>query len=400
MMLGSYVTKGRKQRYIFDWGINMSKKVIVAGHICIDITPVFQGKSVTNVSDILKPGKLIQMGKAEVSTGGAVANTGLGMKILGADVTLMGKIGNDEFGNLILEILDKYDATDGMICDAFSDTSYSVVLAMPGVDRIFLHNPGANHTFCAADVSKEQLKEAALFHFGYPPLMKNMYENNGNELVLLLQKAKEAGCATSLDMAAVDPESDAGRTDWNLILKRVLPYVDFFVPSVEELCYMLDRTRLQDWQGRAEGRDLTELLDIENDVVPLAEKCMEYGTKVLVIKCGAKGMYYKTADEKQLSEIGKRVGMNRAQWADRQGFEASYIPERVLSGTGAGDTSIAAFLTAMLEGESLESCMQLAAATGACCVASYDALSGLKPLDELRTKIASGWKKYGEGETL
>lgn len=400
MMLGSYVTKGRKQRYIFDWGINMSKKVIVAGHICIDITPVFQGKSVTNVSDILKPGKLIQMGKAEVSTGGAVANTGLGMKILGADVTLMGKIGNDEFGNLILEILDKYDATDGMICDAFSDTSYSVVLAMPGVDRIFLHNPGANHTFCAADVSKEQLKEAALFHFGYPPLMKNMYENNGNELVLLLQKAKEAGCATSLDMAAVDPESDAGRTDWNLILKRVLPYVDFFVPSVEELCYMLDRTRLQDWQGRAEGRDLTELLDIENDVVPLAEKCMEYGTKVLVIKCGAKGMYYKTADEKQLSEIGKRVGMNRAQWADRQGFEASYIPERVLSGTGAGDTSIAAFLTAMLEGESLESCMQLAAATGACCVASYDALSGLKSLDELRTKIASGWKKYGEGETL
>ena len=378
----------------------MSKKVIVAGHICIDITPVFQGKSVTNVSDILKPGKLIQMGKAEVSTGGAVANTGLGMKILGADVTLMGKIGNDEFGNLILEILDKYDAADGMICDALSDTSYSVVLAMPGVDRIFLHNPGANHTFCAADVSKEQLKEAALFHFGYPPLMKNMYENNGNELVLLLQKAKEAGCATSLDMAAVDPESDAGRTDWNLILKRVLPYVDFFVPSVEELCYMLDRTRLQDWQGRAEGRDLTELLDIENDVVPLAEKCMEYGTKVLVIKCGAKGMYYKTADEKQLSEIGKRVGMNRAQWADRQGFEASYIPERVLSGTGAGDTSIAAFLTAMLEGESLESCMQLAAATGACCVASYDALSGLKPLDELRTKIASGWKKYGEGEKL
>lgn len=378
----------------------MSKKVIVAGHICIDITPVFQGKSVTNVSDILKPGKLIQMGKAEVSTGGAVANTGLGMKILGADVTLMGKIGNDEFGNLILEILDKYDAADGMICDALSDTSYSVVLAMPGVDRIFLHNPGANHTFCAADVSKEQLKEAALFHFGYPPLMKNMYENNGNELVLLLQKAKEAGCATSLDMAAVDPESDAGRTDWNLILKRVLPYVDFFVPSVEELCYMLDRTRLQDWQGRAEGRDLTELLDIENDVVPLAEKCMEYGTKVLVIKCGAKGMYYKTADEKQLSEIGKRVGMNRAQWADRQGFEASYIPERVLSGTGAGDTSIAAFLTAMLEGESLESCMQLAAATGACCVASYDALSGLKPLDELRTKIASGWKKYGKGEKL
>lgn len=376
----------------------MSKKVIVAGHICIDITPVFQSKAFANVSDILKPGKLIQMGKAEVSTGGAVANTGLGMKILGADVTLMGKIGNDEFGNLILGILDKYDAADGMIRDSLSDTSYSVVLAMPGVDRIFLHNPGANHTFCAADVSKEQLKEAALLHFGYPPLMKNMYENNGNELVLLFQKAKDAGCATSLDMAAIDPESDAGCADWELISKRVLPYADFFVPSVEELCYMLDRTRLGEWQRRAGGRDLTELLDIETDVVPLAEKCMQYGAKVLVIKCGAKGMYYKTADEKQLSKISKRAGLDIAQWADRQGFETSYIPERVLSGTGAGDTSIAAFLTAMLVGETLENCMQLAAATGACCVASYDALSGLKPLDELRTKIASGWEKYSEGE--
>lgn len=378
----------------------MSKKVIVAGHICIDITPVFQSKAVENVSDILKPGKLIQMGKAEVSTGGAVANTGLGMKILGADVTLMGKIGDDEFGNLILGILDKYDAADGMIRDACADTSYSVVLAIPGVDRIFLHNPGANHTFCAADVSEEQLKEVALFHFGYPPLMKNMYEDNGKELMALFQKAKDAGCATSLDMAAIDPESDAGCADWELILKRVLPYVDFFVPSVEELCYMLDRTRLEEWQKRAGSRDLTELLDVETDVMPLAEKCMQYGAKVLVIKCGAKGMYFKTTDEKQLGKISKRAGLNIAQWADRQGFEDSYIPERVLSGTGAGDTSIAAFLTAMLEGESLENCMQLAAATGACCVASYDALSGLKPLDELRAKIASGWKKYGEGEKL
>ena len=68
----------------------------------------------------------------------------------------------------------------------------------------------------------------------------------------------------------------------------------------------------------------------------------------------------------------------------------------MLSGTGAGDTSIAAFLTSMLEGDSMEECMHLAAAAGASCVAAYDALSGLKPLDELRKKIASGWKKANE----
>lgn len=34
----------------------------------------------SNIGDVLKPGKLIEMGKAKVSTGGAAANTGLGMK--------------------------------------------------------------------------------------------------------------------------------------------------------------------------------------------------------------------------------------------------------------------------------------------------------------------------------
>lgn len=76
-----------------------------------------------------------------------------------------------------------------------------------------------------------------------------------------------------------------------------------------------------------------------------------------------------------------------------EGFEESYEPEAVLSGTGAGDTSIAAFLTAVLEGESLEMALKLAAAEGACCVAAYDALSGLKSLEEVRRKIGEGWKK-------
>ena len=59
------------------------KKVIVAGHICLDITPVFSEGRAGGADSLLSPGKLIQMGKADVHTGGAVANTGLAMKILG-----------------------------------------------------------------------------------------------------------------------------------------------------------------------------------------------------------------------------------------------------------------------------------------------------------------------------
>ena len=70
----------------------MGKKVIAAGHICLDITPVFSKAGKKTMSSILQPGKLMQMKGVDVHTGGSVANTGLAMKILGADVTLMGNI--------------------------------------------------------------------------------------------------------------------------------------------------------------------------------------------------------------------------------------------------------------------------------------------------------------------
>lgn len=400
----------------------MSKKVIAAGHICIDITPVFPNRKVTNISDVLKPGKLIEMGKAEVSTGGSVANTGLAMKVLGADVSLMGKLGNDEFGDMICGILDKYDAAAGMIRSDDVSTSYSVVIAVPGIDRVFLHNPGANNHFHADDISEEALSDIALFHFGYPTLMKSMYENDGAELIALFRKVKLQGCATSLDLSAVDADSEAGRADWKKILSEVMPYVDFFVPSIEELCFMLERERFNEWQQRANGGDITEILDVENDIEPLAKNCMNLGAKVLLLKCGKAGMYFCSADADVLegkndsgnvcssvdelndsgdsdskltsNGIGKRVDLDIDSWANKSIFEKSYIPDKVLSGTGAGDTSIAAFLTAMLNGESPEMALHLAAAIGASCVETYDALSGLKSFDELKAKIEAGWKKY------
>lgn len=152
----------------------MKKKVIAAGHICLDITPVFPEMKAESLDQVLSPGKLLQMDRADVHTGGAVANTGLAMKKLGADVRLAGKIGKDAFGELILNILKKYDAQEGMTVSEGESTSYSVILAVPGIDRIFLHNPGANDSFCADDISDELLKDAALFHFGYPPLMRSM----------------------------------------------------------------------------------------------------------------------------------------------------------------------------------------------------------------------------------
>ncbi len=367
----------------------MKKKIISAGHICLDITPVFPtGRSYAGIAELLEPGKLIHMEEADVHTGGSVANTGLALKILGADVKLMGKIGNDALGIIVQQIAAQYGG-GGLLVDEDASTSYTVVLAVPGVDRIFLHNPGANDTFTNQDIPEEELGETVLFHFGYPPLMRSMYADDGKELLSIFKRMKEHGIATSLDLAAIDPDSGAGKADWLKILERVLPYTDFFVPSFEELCFILDRERYDEL--RKNGGDMTESLDLEWDARPLADRLLKMGCRVVLIKCGTSGMLYQTADSSSISQTGARLKLDPALWADRRGIQPCFAADQVLSGTGVGDTSIAAFLAAVLNGEDPAMCTALAAAEGACSVTTYDALSGLRPLDELKERIRTGW---------
>jgi len=368
----------------------MNRKIIAAGHICIDITPMFsRNLHCRQLSDVLIPGKLINMAGADIHTGGSVANTGLALKILGADVQLLGKVGNDAFGGMIREILTGYGA-GGLVVDDESSTSYSVVLAVPGIDRVFLHDPGANDTFVSSDIPEEALEDAVLFHFGYPPLMKRIYENEGAELSAIFRRMKRKGIATSLDLAAVDPNSPAGKADWQRILANVLPYTDFFVPSFEELCFMLDRERYD--ALAAQGDDMAGNLSMEEDVKPLAEKCLALGCRAVLIKCGISGMYYRTADRETMHQVGCRLELDAEKWAGKEGVQPCFRADQVLSGTGAGDTSIAAFLMAAVNGKTPEVCAALAAAEGACAVTAYDALSGLRTLDVLEARIASGWE--------
>lgn len=366
------------------------KKIVVCGHVCVDITPQFlPNQRASQIGDLLRPGKLLNVGSATISVGGAVANTGLALQKFGSEVILMGKIADDSFGNIIEQTFREYGAEKNLIHADGESTSYSMVIAPPGIDRMFLHHRGTNDTFCYEDLDFELISQAGHFHFGYPSAMRRMYINEGEELLRIFRKVKELGLTTSLDLSAVEDGSEASRTDWAKLLERVIPYVDFFVPSIEELGYMMDRARYEDWNRRAEGRDITLILDIENDVKPLADRLIGWGAKCVLIKCGVAGMYLRTADATKMAEIDSQF----ASWGDLDMFEESYVPDQVLSGTGAGDTSIAAFLKAAIDGYAPKRCLQLAAGTGASCVTAYDTLSGLKSFEELTRRMEQGWAK-------
>lgn len=365
------------------------KKIVVAGHVSLDITPEFHNQPVTQVSELFRPGKLIEVGAATLHTGGAVCNTGLALHKLGADVVLLAKIGADEFGALVKKEIAESGCREKIKVVQGEATSYTLVLSPKGLDRIFLHNSGCNHTLTYEDIDFDEVANADHFHFGYPPLLHEFYKNDGENLVKLYKKVKELGVTTSLDMVMVDKDSEAGKCDWKKILTNVLPYVDFFVPSIEELAYFIDPPRFAEWMEKNGDKDITTELSLSKDIKPLAEQVMQMGANVVLLKCGTAGMYLKTASDKVMKSAYPKLN----GWSNIDHFENSYKPDRLCCATGAGDTSIAAFLKAMLDGCTPHESLQYAAATGACCVSTWDSISGLKPFEELREKIEKGWEK-------
>lgn len=367
-------------------------QAVVAGHFCFDVIPAFKKELIKDkMSDIFIPGKLINMDTVSVSTGGPVSNTGIAMQILGINVELMGKIGDDYFGDGVLKCLAARGLEKSMTIAEGEATSYSVVIVPPGFDRIFLHHTGANDTFCANDIDYDKVKSAQLFHFGYPPLMKKMYENNGKELIEIFRRAKETGATTSLDMSLPDASSESGKADWDNILKNLLPYVDIYLPSVEETMFMIDRNGFDDLQKKSDGGDLLLALDL-NKLQELGDKLLSYGAKIVVIKCGVKGYYIRTSDAKILSDMGKIKPADIENWADRELIEESFKVEKVAAATGSGDSSIAGFLAAFFNGKSIEDTIRIACCVGAQNVQVFDALSNIHSFEETVAMI-DGWDK-------
>ena len=367
---------------------NIQPEVIVAGHLCLDLLPTFDTDHQTSFADMFVPGKLNNVGESVLSSGGTVSNTGLALRQLGFKTGLMAKIGDDLFGRGLLGILEEFKSGLQLIIDPESSTSYSYVIAPPGVDRIFLHHTGANDTFCSSDLDYESISGARLFHFGYPPLMRKMYEQDGSDLAAIFRQVKAKGVTTSLDMALPDPDSPAGKANWLKIMENALPYVDIFLPSLEELMYMLEREeylRLCEL-GRKVGKGFIEMFDMSS-LPGLADRVMELGCAAVVIKLGYKGLYLKTADAARLADCGRSSFFDPAQWADQSLFAPSFLVTKIASTTGAGDASIAGFLSGVLSGQPAYIALQLGCAAAAQKIQIRKSFGGIEPLPDLLSRL-------------
>ena len=373
--------------------MSRSPSAVVAGHICLDIIPGLEGLPPGQFEALFQPGHLILIGPATFSTGGPVSNTGLALHKLGIPTRLMGKIGDDLFGRAIQNIVASYDPAlaNGMIVDPTSSTSYTLIVSPPGVDRLFLHNIGANDTFCAADVDYEKVAQADLLHFGYPPVMKRMYENDGAEMVRLFQRAKAAGVITSLDMTFPDPTSPGGKANWRLILSATLPYVDVFLPSIEELLFVLHRPEYERLEKAGGGSILGQVTP--EILAEASAELLRMGVKIVVLKLGDRGLYLRTARAELLEGLGHAGLVDSQAWGNLELWAPCFQVE-VVGTTGSGDATIAGFLSGLLRGLDPYQTMTAAVAVGACNVEAADALSGLCTWEDTLRRVEAGWPRH------
>ena len=362
--------------------------VMAAGHLCLDVIPRFPDTGVTQIGDIMRPGKLVNIEEAVVSTGGPVSNTGLNMKTLGNKVCFCARTGDDVFGRITIDMLRRNGNADGIHVVKGAASSYTLAIAPPNIDRIFLHCPGTNNEFGPEDVDPDLVAQCRHFHFGYPPLMRRMYGNVGEGLQRVFQIAKEAGATTSCDMTLPDPASPSGKVDWLAVLEKVLPHVDLFLPSVEEAFYMIDPAG---FLRMKKDHDDAELIDFisPQQYGEIADRLLSLGSKVVSLKSGHRGFYLKTAPRGAFEGLGAARPGDPDNWSDRELWAPAFEVPEFGSATGSGDSAIAGLLSAYLRGLGIEQSLKYATCCGLQNVQVLDAVSGIRPWDETTAMLAA-----------
>jgi sugar/nucleoside kinase (ribokinase family) len=221
--------------------------------------------------------------------------------------------------------------------------------------------------------------------------MERFYQGDGAELVEMYQRAKATGVTTSLDMALPGADSPAGRANWPFILRRTLPYVDVFLPSFEELLFML---RPEEY-ARLNAETGGELLSgVSRSLLrSLSDELLGLGARIVGIKLGHLGFYLRAGSAASLAEMGRARPADIDSWADCETITPCF-KVNVVGTVGSGDCTIAGFLSALLRDLPAAEAARMAVAVGACNVEAADALSGVQTWEETVTRVQSGWEQH------
>ncbi len=358
-----------------------SASVVVAGHVCLDVVPSLPPDAATRA---WRPGSLDLIGPAVFGVGGCVGNTGIALHRLGAQTTLVARIGDDAAADVLVRLIREEvpESRAHLSRIAGAAGSYSIVLNRPGHDRAIAHYPGVNDTFVADDVPASVLSSSTLLHVGYPPLMAAMVADGGRELAGLMSRARGHGLATSLDLANVTFGPGAQRVRWPALLRRILPDVDVFLPSLDEATHMLGRRVHLDPRGAP---------DLES-VAVIARELLDLGVAIAGLKLGEHGLYVRTAGGPRIASVPTKLPPLAAGWSERE-LHSTVFETRVAGTVGAGDSTIAGFLYSLLAGWSTEDAVTAACAAGGISTEAADGTGAVPGWPAIAGRLRGGWRR-------
>ena len=282
-----------------------------------------------------KKGLLEQVDSIELFSGGNAMTASINIKKIGLESAIIGKIGNDSFGDSLANCLVKAGVeTKGLSRDNNAQTSTSVLFSDKDGERTFFHCVGANGTFSYDDINWDVVNEAKIV-FVTGTYLLNTFD--GKQTVEFLKKCKEMGKITALDVCW------DSKNRWGEILNDAMPYIDYFMPSIDE----------------------AKMIAKEEEPEKIADVFFERGVKKVIIKLGKIGCYIR--ESKDLEGI----------------ILPSYKSIKAVDTTGAGDSFCSGFLSALAKGKSFRECAEFANAVGAHCVMEKGATTGIKSYDEI-----------------
>jgi sugar/nucleoside kinase (ribokinase family) len=276
-------------------------------------------------------GSLVFVDEIVVHGGGCALNTASALVTLGLQAAVVGRIGEDPFGDFLLRLLDERRVNrDGVRRDGSVPTSATVVLVDSAGERTFLHVPGANGAVGPEELDPDVLFGGRVLHLAGALVMERL---DGEPFAHIAAEARRRGIFTSLD-TVWDP---TGR--WSR-LEPCLPHLDLAMPSL------------------AEGRALSG----EQEPSRVAAWLHERGVREVALTMGAQGCY-----------------------ASGDGFEGHIEAPavRVVDGTGAGDAFAAGVLCGRLAGWPLERSARVGCAAGALATTAVGATEGVGTLADV-----------------
>ena len=306
--------------------------VLVVGELNVDLI-------LDEIDKFPEMGKEVLAQRMTLTLGSSSAIFASNIASLGARVAFIGKIGNDKFGEVVLESLQQNKVDTSMIkIDENLGTGATVILNFDE-DRANTTFPGAMDHLTINDIDEADLNKARHLHFSSYFLQPGMWNSLGD----LFRKAKKLGLTTSFDM-----QWDPNET-WNLDVADVLPHVDVFLPNEKELMFLTGKNNI-------------------DDAIELVKKHVN----ILVIKRGNKGSIVCYND--WLTDL------------------PAFLNDQVVDAIGAGDSFNAGFILKFIHGNKISECQKFGNLTGAI---STTASGGTKAFEDFEKFKMIAEERFG-----